>query len=96
MSSRLNRANLDRELARRGWTADDLAVASDVSAATISSARHGRPMRHKTLQKIADALVKAPIVAGSATRRAQQFAPDIFCDWEALLIDGFSWTVRAK
>jgi hypothetical protein len=64
MSSRLNRANLDRELAGRGRTADDLPVASDVSAATISSARHGRPMRHKTLRKIADALVKAPIVAG--------------------------------
>lgn len=26
MSSRLNRANLDRELARRGWTAEDLAI----------------------------------------------------------------------
>jgi lambda repressor-like predicted transcriptional regulator len=64
MSSRLHRANLDRELARRGWTADDLAVASGVSAATISSARDRRPMRHKTLHKIADALLKAPIVAG--------------------------------
>ena len=64
MSSRLRHSNLDRELARRGWTANDLAVASGVSAATISSARHGRPMRHKTLYKIADALVKAPIVAG--------------------------------
>jgi len=64
MSSRLNRANFDRELARRGWTADDLAIASGVSAATISSARYGRPMRNKTLHKIADALGKAAIVAG--------------------------------
>ncbi len=64
MSSRLHRANLDHELASRGWTAYDLAVASGVSTATISSARHGRPMRHKTLHKIADALVKAPIVVG--------------------------------
>lgn len=46
MTSRINRANLDRELARRGWTANDLAVASGVSAATISSARHGRPMKN--------------------------------------------------
>jgi DNA-binding Xre family transcriptional regulator len=64
MSSGLNRANLDRELARRCWTANDLAVASGVSAATISSARHGRPLRHKTLHKIANALVNAPIVVG--------------------------------
>ncbi len=64
MSSRVNRANLDRELARRGWTASDLAVASGISAATISSARHGRPMKHTTFHKIADALIKAPIVPG--------------------------------
>ncbi len=64
MSARLNRAGLDRELARRGWTASDLAAASGVSPVTISAARHGRPVRHKTLHKLADALLKAPIVAG--------------------------------
>jgi transcriptional regulator with XRE-family HTH domain len=63
-SSRLNRARLDRELACRGWTATDLAAASGISPATISAARRGRPLNHKTLQKIADALVKAPTVSG--------------------------------
>jgi transcriptional regulator with XRE-family HTH domain len=64
MNSRLNRARLDRELAFRGWTATDLAAASGISPATISAARHGRPLNHKTLRRIADALVKAPIVPG--------------------------------
>jgi transcriptional regulator with XRE-family HTH domain len=64
MSSRLNRSRLDHELACRGWTANDLAAASGVSPATISAARRGRPMNHRTLRRIADALVKAPLVAG--------------------------------
>ena len=64
MSSRLNGARLDRELACRGWTASDLAAASGISPATISAARRGRPVNHKTLHRIADALVKAPIVSG--------------------------------
>jgi transcriptional regulator with XRE-family HTH domain len=64
MSSRLNTSRLDRELARRGWTANDLAAASGVSPATISAARRGRPVNHRTLRRIADALVKAPIVSG--------------------------------
>jgi len=64
MSSPLNRARLDRELACRGWTANDLAIASGISPATISAARHGRPVNYKTLQRIADALLKAPILVG--------------------------------
>ena len=64
MSSRLSRARLDRELACRGWTANDLAAASGISPATISAARHGRPVHHRTLHKIADALVKVPLVHG--------------------------------
>src|SRR5260370_22427832 len=56
-SSRLNRARLDRELACRGWTATDLAAASGISPATISAARRGRALNHKTLQRIADALI---------------------------------------
>ena len=64
MSSRLNASRLDRELACRGWTANDLATAARVSPATISAARRGRPMNHRTLRKIADALVRAPVIAG--------------------------------
>ncbi len=63
-SSRLNRARLDHELACRGWTATDLAAASGISTATISAARRGRPLNHKTLQRIAYALLKAPTVSG--------------------------------
>ena len=64
MSSRVNRARLDRELACRGWTASDLAAASGISPGTISAARHGRPVNHRTLHRIADTLLKAPMVSG--------------------------------
>jgi len=57
-------ARLDRELARRGWNATDLARASGVSVGTISAARRGRPVSNATLGKIADALCTAPIVEG--------------------------------
>jgi transcriptional regulator with XRE-family HTH domain len=57
-------ARLERELARRGWNATDLAKASGISVATISAARHGRPVANATLSKIADALLKAPVVPG--------------------------------
>jgi transcriptional regulator with XRE-family HTH domain len=55
---------LDRELARRGWNATDLAKASGISVGTISAARRGRPVSNATLCKIADALRTAPIVQG--------------------------------
>ena len=55
---------LDRELARRGWNATDLAKASGISVGTISSARRGRPVSNATLSKIADALHAAPVVEG--------------------------------
>jgi DNA-binding Xre family transcriptional regulator len=55
---------LDRELARRGWNATDLAKASGISVGTISVARRGRPVSNATLSKIADALREAPIVEG--------------------------------
>jgi transcriptional regulator with XRE-family HTH domain len=55
---------LDRELARRGWNATDLAKASGISVATISAGRRGRPVSNATLSKIADALREAPIVEG--------------------------------
>jgi transcriptional regulator with XRE-family HTH domain len=55
---------LDRELARRGWNATDLAIASGISVGTVSSARRGRPVSNATLSKIADALRAAPVVEG--------------------------------
>lgn len=64
MSARMSRVRLDRELACRGWSASDLARASGISAATISKARHGRPVTHTTLRRIADALVRVPTVPG--------------------------------
>jgi transcriptional regulator with XRE-family HTH domain len=55
---------LDRELARRGWNATELAKASGVSVGTISAARRGRAVSNATLGKIAEALRAAPVVDG--------------------------------
>jgi transcriptional regulator with XRE-family HTH domain len=55
---------LDRELARRGWNATDLAKASGISVGTISAARRGRAVSNATLSKIAAALRTAPVVEG--------------------------------
>jgi len=60
----MNADQLDRELARRGWNATDLARASGCSAATISGARRGRPVSSTTLCKIAQALRQAPVIPG--------------------------------
>ncbi|HUY73728.1 MAG TPA: helix-turn-helix transcriptional regulator [Candidatus Dormibacteraeota bacterium] len=64
MTVRMNADQLDRELARRGWNATDLARASGCSAATISGARRGRPISSATLCKIAEALRSAPVIPG--------------------------------
>lgn len=64
MGTRLDPARLDRELARRGWNATDLAKASGVSVGTISAARRGRPVSNGSLCKIADALSNAPVIPG--------------------------------
>ena len=64
VSTRLDPARLDRELARRGWNATDLAKASGISVGTISAARSGRPVSNATVCKIADALRDAPIIPG--------------------------------
>jgi transcriptional regulator with XRE-family HTH domain len=64
VSTRLDPTRLDRELARRGWNATDLATASGVSVGTISAARRGRPVSNGTLCKIANALRDAPVVPG--------------------------------
>ena len=64
MGVRISPARIDRELARRGWSATDLARASGCSPSTISGARRGRQVTNETLRKIADALLSAPVVAG--------------------------------
>jgi DNA-binding Xre family transcriptional regulator len=64
MGARINPARLDRELARRGWSATDLANASGCSPSTISGARRGRKVTHDTLRKICEALLNAPVVPG--------------------------------
>lgn len=60
----MDTVRLDRELARRGWNATDLAKASSVSVGTISAARRGRAVSNGTLGKIAEALRAAPVVDG--------------------------------
>ena len=64
MGVRISPARIDRELARRGWSATDLARASGCSPSTISGARRGRQVTNDTLRKIADALRSAPLVPG--------------------------------
>jgi DNA-binding Xre family transcriptional regulator len=64
MSIKLSPMRLDRELARRGWNATDLARAAGCSAATISGARRGRAINSATLARIADALRQAPVLPG--------------------------------
>jgi len=64
MGVRISPARIDRELARRGWSATDLARASGCSPSTISGARRGRQVTNDTLRKIADALLSAPVIPG--------------------------------
>jgi transcriptional regulator with XRE-family HTH domain len=64
VGTRLDPVRLDRELARRGWNATDLAKASGISGGTISAARRGRAVSNASLCKIADALSNAPVIPG--------------------------------
>lgn len=66
MTARLNRTRLDRELALRGWSAQDLVRASGISAATISAARQGRPVRSSSISRIVTALLAAAVIEGVA------------------------------
>lgn len=50
------------ELARRGLAAMDLARASGLSAATISSALAGHPISVKSLQLMAAVLMRVPVI----------------------------------
>ena len=52
------------ECSRPGWSANWPGEASGISVATISAARHGRPVANSTLCRIADALRLAPVIQG--------------------------------
>ena len=55
----INQQRLHRELAIRGWTGADLCRHAAICKPTISWALSGRPIRPRTLKKIADALSHA-------------------------------------
>ena len=60
----LDPALLDRELARRGLRQKDLARLSGLTEALLSRARHGRPVRPRTLARIAAVLAAQPVLEG--------------------------------
>jgi lambda repressor-like predicted transcriptional regulator len=64
MSVTVHRDHLRHEMNRRGWAATDLARASRLSEATISSALGGKPISTRSLGLIADALAAAPVIRG--------------------------------
>ena len=66
LSARISRQRLDRELALRGWTAQDLVRASGISGSTISAARQGKPVRPRSIHRIVTALLSAPVLDGVA------------------------------
>jgi len=51
---------LRQEIARRGWSAVDLARAARLSPATVSAALSGRPIAATSLNLMARALAEAP------------------------------------
>src|SRR5262249_46486341 len=63
-SVRVNGMHLRPENARRGWRAIDLARAAGVSAGTMTGGMKGSYVSPRTLQKIAVALTKGPVVPG--------------------------------
>ncbi|HVC78071.1 MAG TPA: hypothetical protein VND96_16290 [Candidatus Micrarchaeaceae archaeon] len=64
MGVRTRPTRIDREPARRGWSATDLASAPGWSPSTFSGARRGRQVTNQTLSKMAGARLTAPVVPG--------------------------------
>ena len=60
MSVTINAARLRFEIARRGWSATDLARESRLSPATVSAALAGRPIAAKSLDLIAETFTRVP------------------------------------
>lgn len=61
---KINADRLRREMAARGWNGVDLAHHAGVSPATLSHALNGHPVTTATLNRLARALSKAPLVEG--------------------------------
>ena len=61
---RLDIDRLDYQLALRGLRAVDLARLSGIPEATLSHARYGRPVRERTLARIAKVLLENPVLEG--------------------------------
>jgi len=80
LSARISRHRLDRELTLRGWTAQDLVRASGISAATITSARQGRPVRPSSIHRIVTALLRAPVLDGVAELLDEPESPPMLPD----------------
>lgn len=59
----LEPSKLQLELCRRGWQAIDLARKASVSPATVTAALQAKPLKVRTLYKIAKALSDAPGLA---------------------------------
>ncbi len=62
MSISVNPDLLRLEMARRGWDAIDLARASRLSAATVSTALSGKAVSAHSVHEIAKALARTPVV----------------------------------
>lgn len=58
---------LREALATRGWSANDLARSSGLSAPTISAALAGRPITARSLKSIATALDREPALGMIST-----------------------------
>jgi transcriptional regulator with XRE-family HTH domain len=62
VSAVVNPSRLREEMTRRGWDAMHLAHQARLSPATISAALAGRPIAARSLARIADALLQAPVL----------------------------------
>jgi len=62
MSVVVHRGRLRQEMARRGWSAADLARESELSEATVCSALAGRAIAPRSLSLIAQALSRVPAI----------------------------------
>lgn len=60
MSLSVNARQLRLEMALRGWDAVDLARASRLSTATVSTALAGKPIAAKSVAQIATAITQHP------------------------------------
>ena len=62
MGSVVHPGRLRIEIARRGWSATDLAREARLAQSTVSAALAGRPISNRSLELIARALLRAPAV----------------------------------